>query len=223
MMQKQNTLLYYGVALLVMVAGIVVLALLDPVTRNGLVRENGLIEQLSVVGYIVCILLLLYQGAGRLERPSYWMILLFLLSLCLRELDFHSRFTTMGITKTRFYISPHVPLYEKLIGLAVSLLFFYIVYYLFRHHFRDFMTGLFNRASWAIGVLLGGCLMVLSKGVDSQADAVEWLFGLVGIDWNPLSVNVEEMMELFIPVMFLLVIVNRFRRRKRTDVLQMEE
>ena len=46
----------------------------------------------------------------------------------MRELDFHSRFTTMGVFKLRFFSSDTVPLSEKLIvtallgGLGVALL-----------------------------------------------------------------------------------------------------
>lgn len=201
-------------ALLIMLLIIIALEMLDAGTKRFLVREGGVIEQLSAAGYLICIILLLYQGKKRLENASFFLINLFLLFLGLREFDFHCRFTTMGIIKTRFYISAEVPFSEKLIGAAVVLLFLFTVFYLFKHHFRDFLTGLVNKESWAVGVFLGVALMVISKIADSQADFVELVLGRVGVDWNPMSVNVEEVMELNIPIMFLLAIFSRFQKSK---------
>ena len=210
-------------ALLIMLLTIVALETLDTGTKRFLIREGGLVEQLSAAGYFICIIFLLYQGKKRLENVSFWLMNLFLLFLGLRELDFHSRFTTMGITKTKFYVSPEVPFGEKLIGVVVSLLFLFTVLYLVKRHFRDFITGLVNKESWSIGIFLGTALMVVSKIADSQADLIELVCGLMGIDWNPMSVTVEEMLELNIPIMFLLAIFSRFQKSHKNQMLSLEK
>ncbi len=217
--KSQNNILCYVIIVLSMLLLIAGLEMLDSDTKLFFIKEGGLIELLSAAGYIVCIFFLLYQGRKRLESLSFWLTNLFLLFLCLREFDFHSRFTTMGITKTKFYVSPEVPFIEKIIGVVVTLLFFYTVLYLVRRHFRDFFTGLVNKKSWAIGILLGTILMIGSKFVDNQADFVELMLAMVGIEWNPISVNVEEVMELNIPIMFLCAILSRGKKSNKSSGL----
>jgi len=186
---------------------------IDSDTKYFLLREGGLIEQLSAVGYFICIFFFLFQGKKRLETASFLLLNVFLLFLGLRELDFHSRFTTMGIFKTRFYVSPDVPFSEKIIGTVVILFLIFTAIYIFKRHSKDFLTGLVNNKFWSIGVFLGLALMVISKIVDSQADFVELVLARIGVEWNPMSVNVEEMMELAIPIMFLFAILSRYKSR----------
>lgn len=197
----------YGTAMLLMVLLMIALETLDTETKLYFVREGGPIELLSATGYFICILLMLFQGQKGLGHLSYWSVTLMLLFLGLRELDFHCRFTTMGITKTKFFVSPDVPLTEKIIGAAVLLLFLLTAFYLVKQHYRDIWNSLRKRSSWAIGLCLGIVLIFTSKFLDNQADLVEMLLGLIGIEWNPISVTVEEVAELNIPVMFMLAIM----------------
>jgi len=75
--------------------------------------EDGFIEDLTVLGYILCAALILILGGWTFARKKALGILTILLLLTARELNFHTRFTTMSITKTRFYFSADVPFVEK--------------------------------------------------------------------------------------------------------------
>ena len=66
------------------------------------IEEGGVIETLSVFGYFLCVLLMLLKGKWPyIKKYNYFLILVILLGF--RELDFHKRFTTMGIFKSKFY------------------------------------------------------------------------------------------------------------------------
>ena len=123
--------------------------------RHGqvLMGESGPIEVASAVGYFACALYMIARG-GRdfLVSRGYFVVLTLLFGF--RELDFDKAFTTMGILKSRFYLSSDVPLQEKVIGLLVIALIVWTVFQLLRHHFTEFMRGLKQRAPVALGVAL---------------------------------------------------------------------
>jgi hypothetical protein len=96
---------------------------LDGINRDLFFDEGGVVEVASAIGYFLCVLLILYKGKINYLRKHYYFILLFIMS-GFREQDFHKRFTTMGILKIKFFISPNVPLTEKLIGFLIVLLFY---------------------------------------------------------------------------------------------------
>ena len=93
------------------------------------IEEGGVIETLSVFGYFLCVLLILLKGKwAYIKKYNYFLILIILFGL--RELDFDKRFTTMGILKSKFYLSNSVPVTEKLIGLLVIAILLYIFFLL---------------------------------------------------------------------------------------------
>ena len=55
-----------------------------------------------------------------------------------RELDFDKAFTTIGILKSRFFVSPDVPLGEKLAGFIVISILIWSVYKILSQHFAHF-------------------------------------------------------------------------------------
>ena len=85
--------------------------------RDLLLREGGLIESASSLGYFLCAALILYRGRwAYLKRYGYFLLLVFLFGF--RELDFDKQFTTKGILQMNLYTSQGVPIIEKLIGLV---------------------------------------------------------------------------------------------------------
>jgi hypothetical protein len=69
-------------------------------------------------------------------------------------LDFHDKITTIGIFKTRFYISDKVPFSEMLIGTIVVGVLLYIVFIILHRHFKQFWLGLKRHSPHARGVLI---------------------------------------------------------------------
>lgn len=92
----------------------------------------------------------------------------------MRELDLHREWTTDSILKSRFYISPETPLFEKIIGGVVILFLIYAVFFLVKQ-LPSWIKKLwgFHPQSWAI--LLGLGMLVSGKIIDSMARILPFL------------------------------------------------
>ncbi len=76
--------------------------------------EEGIIERMSVGFWIAAVCIT--AGLAVLQRwRRGWFGAWFFSVLCLRELDFHSRFTPENITSTRYWRSGEVIVFEKLL------------------------------------------------------------------------------------------------------------
>ena len=164
---------------------------------------------ISAVGYLF--------GAAMLARlgwehgsKSCWYAAIIILAMALRELDFHSQFTTMGIFKSKFYVSPKVPLLEKCIGGAITLSLAWVSLKYIRTHFKTWRLALKNKQSWSVGVGAAIVFAVLSKTIDRNSDFLKWLVEPVHYyPWLYVS-SLEEVLELAIPA-FLLFAIYRYR------------
>jgi len=168
---------------------------------NEIVKENGPVEILSAAGYFLfCIFIIHFNYIGAIKTgltPGFFMFL-----LGLRELDFHVRFTTMGIFKTKFFVSPQVPFSEKIIvTLFILSLIVYGVMYL-RRTLPGLKKDLLGGRPYAFSIIAAvGCIFV-SKLLDGNSKIFEVIFPMIE---NPslLSRTMEECLEMFIPVFFI--------------------
>ncbi|MFP4445734.1 MAG: hypothetical protein ACLFPD_05760 [Desulfosudaceae bacterium] len=203
----------YGIYGLLLVGLAVVIGLLlaaDPGVTAAWIRENGPVETLSAAGYGLALVLFAVLRRG---VKSYPWFLLMLLAMGLRELDFHARWTTMTTTSTRFYVSPDVPLLEKIIALTVLAVLLYGFFRLIRSHGAGLMSGLRAGRPVEVGFLLGVALAVVAKLLDGLSRKMAGL----GIIMSEASIDaaecVEEVLELGIPLMFIVAIIIAARTR----------
>ncbi len=180
----------------------ILFALLPPEVTLGYIREGGVVELLSAAGYFIGASILVYFSLKKEIASSYSTGFLVLL-LGLRELDFHDRFTTMGIFKTKFYVSPIVPIGEKIfITILVLCLLGFIFWYL-KKHGSSFISQLKKGTAHVVLTLCGIGSMFLSKFLDSYSELIENI--LILMNENPAfqSQILEETLELAIPVFFI--------------------
>ncbi|MCA1787760.1 MAG: hypothetical protein LC657_17435 [Desulfobacteraceae bacterium] len=202
---RQNTLLIAGVLALyvLMVTGIY---LMPGDLPSELVRENGVVENLSAGGhFFFCFVLLYLNLTGMVKTgPAPG---LFVLLLGLRELDFHERFTTMGMFKIKFFLSPEVSWPEKMVVmLLIAGLVAYGVVYV-RKILPGCKKALLDAGPWAVSVVCGVACALISKLVlDGNSDMIAFLLPMLD---NPrvLSGIMEECLELFIPVFFIMALI----------------
>lgn len=154
-----------------------------------LASESSPIQSLSAIGYFAAFAMAIFLHVkGQISfGPGAAIIFL---SMGLREMDFHDRFTTMGIMKTRFYISDAVPLAEKIPAAIIMLSLGYIITVFLIKHFRPFLIALRATNKAALLTLNGIAFTVISKLIDSQPHL---LFCIT-----------EETIELAIPCFFIL-------------------
>jgi len=167
-----------------------------------LIQEGGFIETASALGYFLAVVILLVRFPAR----TCWQQSLLLIIFGLRELDFHEKLTTIKMTKSRFYISSEVPLYEKLIVIILILLLVYVVYGLVRRH-KIILSNAFRKSdNSAMCILFGICFMVLSKLIDGIGRKLSGIGIELSNNSELLFAVFEEVYELSIPVYFLLAI-----------------
>ncbi|MFG6583126.1 hypothetical protein [Sulfitobacter sp. 1A12779] len=191
--------------ILAFAAQMVVVNGLPSATQTTLLAEGGFYESLSVVGYILCILALIWTLRGAVLRV--WYLPLVLAVVAARELDLDKILFTRGLFKARQYTGEGVPLGERLIaGLILALIVTAILLMLWRHA-RPYLTALFRGRAWAGAVLLGIGFTVAYKLLDGIARKLAPLGIEVSADAERTAFVVEEIGELGIPVMFLVAIL----------------
>lgn len=190
-------------------AGAVAVSLLLGEKALALTAEGGPVETATValyaIGFVASVIMLLrgYRVAGVLA--------LLALLMAAREMDAHKAFTTYGLFKTRLYVSPDVPLAEKLIAGAVVLGLLALLVWSVRAAWRDF-TNAYSR----VGVTLLGLagFGVFLKEVDGLPRELR----RAGMEMDPtllsLSKAVEEVGELGLPVILVLGLFQAFLCRK---------
>jgi len=172
-----------------------------------LIKEGGVIESASVFGYFLCIALIIYRRKTAYARHFFLLILFFML----RELDFQERFTTMGIFKTRFFISEQVPFAEKAVGAMVILLLLYVSISILLRHSKDFFTGLKKRSVVSVGTLLAVIFLVVSKLLDGIAGKLK-AFGIaLSAQMSFHAEALEEIFEFGVPLLIFFTLNAHFK------------
>ncbi len=170
-----------------------------------MVVENGPVEMLSAAGLLAAAFWL-FCRAGR-DAPGQPISAGFLvLLLGLRELDFHARFTTMGVFKTKFYVSPAVPAGEKAIVSFIMIGILIVAVRFLMHNFSPFVLALRQRQPAALAILAAIGYALLGKGLDSFSTPLEPILALITSNPKLFLRAAEECIELGLPICILLAL-----------------
>lgn len=211
MKNKQNKYCYVFVAVvLCLVVAPFMIEATSETTRKLIISEGGIVETFTVVGYFACFLYLLYKGKISYLK-NFWYIHSIFILFALRELDFHKRFTTMGIFKSKFYISDSVPLTEKFFASLVLIFLFVVVYLLIKKHSKTYLAELKSGNMIAVSIFISIALVFISKSIDGLSRKLSGLGIAISSQSDKFAASVEEVFELGIPVMFLITIVIYFK------------
>ncbi|WP_157928890.1 hypothetical protein [Pararhizobium haloflavum] len=176
-----------------------------------LLSEGGPIETVSAAGYIVTVISLFREADLGFLKEHFHLVLL-PLAMCLREMDFHVHFTTISITKSSFYVSGEVPLIEKIVVISILLVLLLAVVQMVRRHARAFLQNLREFDATAIAIMLAGACAVTAKALDGIGRKLSG-FGIeVGANVEVVSLAAEEVLELGIPVFFMVALFSYFAR-----------
>jgi hypothetical protein len=206
--RSNDFFLYYGLvwlALILILAGLI-MAGVGP--ENHFLSESGPVEMVSAIGYMLCAASILWLAGNWRGR---WAAAGLMILFGLRELDFHNRFTSMSLSKIKFYLSPDVALLEKLIGGAVLAMFVYFVFRLFQLEGRTWLADLRRGRACAFGVLFAMLCAVASKSLDGLARKLADFNVQISSQTSNYATLFEEVLELGIPVMIGLSIACYYR------------
>ena len=212
-MTDRQTITRYAISLIVLFLIFSSTFVLDGNNRDLFFDEGGIVEIASAMGHFLCVALILYKGKINYLQKYYYFILLFIMS-GFRELDFHKRFTTMGILKIKFFTSSNVPFTEKLVGFLIVLLLLHVLISIYKNHFRQFIEALKNYSSISIGVFI----VLLLLGISKTLDGISRKLGSFEIEiGSQIAIHLaalEEVLELGIPMFLLLIYYAYFDKHK---------
>ncbi|MET3578191.1 hypothetical protein ABID19_001208 [Mesorhizobium robiniae] len=197
-----------GLALLVLVVLVALpLVFLPDSIRKVYLGEGGPIEVFSASGYLIVVATLIREMPYR-DLFKRWYLVAIPIAMCLRELDFHAHFTTYNISKTTLYISPNVPLLEKLIGVTIVGILGFAVYLLLRDGFRSFVHGLRHGEATAFAIAAAIGCTVLSKALDGAPSNLTFLD--IHVTRTYTAMVFEEILELGIPIFLAIAAFSAF-------------
>ncbi|MFP4161398.1 MAG: hypothetical protein ACLFMW_07280 [Ectothiorhodospira sp.] len=208
-MTHRATWMAYGIVFLLLAGLYLATMPLTGEARDLWLKEWGIVEVASALGYAACLALI----AWRRHVIALWPFVVMIGFFMLRELDFDKQFTTMGIFKSRFYISPEVPLMEKLVGGAILLGLVLTGILILRRYTRPLLSGLRTGSAVAWGGLLAFGGLVLAKSIDGLPRKLD----AIGIGITDQTARhaggFEEVLELGIPLIILLALMAYLRNR----------
>lgn len=202
----------YFLTLVSLAIFIIILGAVDLELRMFILQEDGLVENLTVMGYFACVFLMFRAMGGEAEK--HWDIIVVLFAFALRELDFHSRFTSMSMTKIRFFTSAGIPLYQKIVAVITGTLIAYSFFRIVRSHFLPFIASLRKFEPHAVSIFTGLVFIFVSLALDGLSGKLMKIGIEAGPVINGFSDSAEEIFELGIPLMFCLSLKLLFDKKK---------
>ena len=140
---------------------------LDEQAFRAFLSEDGLIEKTSALLFAATSVIMAYNFFMKKTLLRFTGFILFTLAF-MREMDWHKKWTTDSILKSRFYSSDSTPLIEKIIGIAVIILLIFCVTILFKHSVL-WLKKLWNKDALSWTVFFGLGSIITGKLIDSMA------------------------------------------------------
>ncbi|RYF40460.1 MAG: hypothetical protein EOO25_12550 [Comamonadaceae bacterium] len=194
------------IAVAVLLASLVLGSLASPPDVMDWTAEEGLIERSTVMLYFFAALVVA-ADRQRLHAPVWIALAALLVAAAARELDWHKAFTGTSILKLSYYFSD-APLRHKLAALAVVACLVAAAAYLALRFARGTWRALRARDAAAITAVTFLACMVISKLVDRSLNvlAQDWQLS-ISAQARSLQLAIEELMELELPLLVLLGLV----------------
>lgn len=184
---------------------------LEGAGRDLLLKEGGIVESASALGYFLCVVTIIHKGGLSYLKERYYLIIMIVFFM-VRELDFDKKLG-FKIFKLRSYTGNTEPFAVKVLGAIFVFFLLYVLYKMIHGHAKDFLRDLRKGTIVSVGVFIAGCLVVVSKSLDGLARK---LAGVVEISRQTdiYASALEEVLELGIPIILLLTISAYFQRNK---------
>lgn len=203
-----------GFAAAALIALVIVPFFLNHDLREYYLSEGGPIQVFSAAFYLI-IVVVLFREAGMQFVAEHFYFALLPLAMCLRELDFHTHFTSMSMTRLSFYLSGQVPMAEKLFAVVALAVLGLATLLMLRRHTGSFLAGLRRFDAAPVALALAVASAVVSKTLDGAARKLE-PFGIeIGASVNFLLLVLEEVLELGIPIFMAIAVFAYLSRAVR--------
>lgn len=171
-----------------------------------LLAEGGFFENLTVIGYGVCLFLIWSCWPWPTIRARWYFPALIIL-FGLRELDYDKSQFTLGLLKARQYTGHMVGLPEKIISIMLLVLLVALLISILVNETRAFISGLIAVRPSELAVLSSLVLILVTKSVDGLGRKLSDFNIDLSKSAEQTATIVEEIGELGIPLMFAVAIV----------------
>ena len=177
-----------------------------------LFSEGGVIENTTVAIYflsasILFILAFSTQTPGRTTKAKYLGFAGILLICAARELDWHQKFTTRDIFKTRYYLDGEISLVEKSLSMVAITLFTVLVMRMLWSNWRIWKESFLDLRLPGIATTVAITSLISSKVMDSGLGTIRRAGFTVPVSLQHTLVGVEETCELVGPAIIMVLVI----------------
>jgi len=185
--------------------------------------DGAFIDVVAKIGYIFLVVLLFFLYRDFENKMLSWGIYIFLTIGCfLRESGIQHCLSKTDTTpfKSRFFLNPENPMYEKILFGLVLLLILGVIAYLAVKYAKHLVKSFFklDTVTWTIAVL---CVTgVVSKIIDRYPSNYRKAHGGVSLPEDVYAVFqlVEELSEMFLPYLAMLALLQfHFLNKKQAN------
>ena len=214
MMMQASPWISVYMALLTSLAALVCWWILPPVDMLEFVSENGMIETMTLVFYVVAIVVVIFAGT-QMKGSTKCAVVIMLAYMCMREMDLHKSVSSESILKSRFWLGSHIPVTDKLLAILILLPVLWMLFYFIRHCAGTFFRELFNKEGHAITILVFFVVLGVSKCIDRSLNVLTELYKMHFSDWLvALQVSQEEFLECLLPILIIVACWQYMQHRK---------
>ncbi|CAD7043825.1 hypothetical protein REJC140_03742 [Pseudorhizobium endolithicum] len=177
---------------------------------SGLVRETGGIEMASALLYAYAAITWLWTRPGDSWKTS-WELPAIMFLMMGRELDLDKKLTSIGVLRSDLYLTDMAPIMERIFGVIALVFVAIVAFRVIASNGRAFIDGLQRWKAWAWALVVGIGFAVLSKSVDGIGRKLAPFGITLEQHTSLLMVILEELLELGVPVMFIVAVIASIR------------
>lgn len=177
-----------------------------------LVEEGGWVENLTLAGYAVAILIFMTLPMPAFKRRTRVAIVIVLLAMMAREADLHKVVADMSMLKLRFWTGS-LPISAKLSAILILLPIVIACQYLVGRYWRALRQSVAAAANYALSIATFIGLIVITNIIDRSLGMIKETTGWRAPDWLvALQTSQEEFLELLLPILAIVALI-QYRRR----------
>lgn len=206
-MFKKNLYLTITLSILILIIGF--LPLLDYEQQSKLLVEHGFFESLTVYLYLLCLILIFITWPWE-KILSKWYFSALIILFALRELDYDKAYFTHGVLKSRQYFSDLVSFPELITSIFILLFIIVVLISIALKERKSFIKGIKSFEQPQLAILTSIVLVAITKTIDGA----ERKFGIdLSDSIERLTMIIEEVGEMGIPIMFAIAIISSQKKR----------